>query len=241
MLNVHPEWQETIESAYSALDEDYRNFIESGNFIPVRSKIFNAFKTLAKSKVKYILFGQDPYPREKSATGHAFIDGAVERIFSDKGLSKEVNRATSLRNFVKMALVADGLLECYDLSQESISKIDKTSLIDSIDELRCNFEKNGVLLLNAALLFENKKASNSHAKSWRPFMQVLLESLDEDVELILFGNLAKMIQKIPQSQRFLHHEMEHPYNHTFILNPKAQELFGPMQLLQKIENFSKKS
>jgi len=233
MFSVHPEWQETIESAYNALDEDYRNFIETGDFIPARSKIFNAFKTLAKSKVKYILFGQDPYPREKSATGHAFIDGAVERIFSEKGLSKEVNRATSLRNFVKMALVADGLLECNDFSQEAIAKIDKTSLIDSIDELRCNFEKSGVLLLNAALLFENKKASNYHAKSWRPFMRVLLEKLDEDVELILFGKLAKMIQKIPQSQRFLHHEMEHPYNHTFILNPKAQELFGPMKLLQK--------
>ena len=242
MLNVHPEWQEAIEAAYNALDEDYKNFIENGDFIPARSKIFNAFKTLPKSKVKYILFGQDPYPREKSATGHAFIDGAVERIFSDKGLSKEVNRATSLRNFVKMALVADGLLSPDDLSQEAISKIDKSSLIDSIDELRCNFEKNGVLLLNAALLFENKKASNSHAKSWRPFMQVLLENLDENVELILFGNLAKMIQKIPQSQRFLHHEMEHPYNHTFILNPKAQNLFGPMKLLQKkIENFPKNS
>lgn len=100
MLNVHPEWQETIKTAYNALDEDYRNFIENGDFIPARSKIFNAFKTLPKSKVKYILFGQDPYPREKSATGHAFIDGAVKKIFSDKGLSKEVNRATSLRNFV---------------------------------------------------------------------------------------------------------------------------------------------
>jgi uracil-DNA glycosylase len=233
MLNVHPEWQETINAAYNAIDSDYRSFIENGDFIPARSKIFNAFKTLPKSKVKYILFGQDPYPRERSAIGHAFIDGAVERIFSDKGLSKEVNRATSLRNFIKMALVADGLLTPKDLSQEAIAKIDKSTLIDSIDELRCNFEKSGVLLLNAALLFENKKASNSHVKAWRPFMQVLLESLDENVELILFGNLAKMIKKIPESQKFLHHEMEHPYNHTFILNQKALNLFAPMKLLQK--------
>ena len=233
MFNVHPEWQEAIESAYNALDDDYKSFIETGNFIPERSKIFNAFKTLPKSKVKYILFGQDPYPREKSATGHAFIDGAVERIFSVKGLSKEVNRATSLRNFVKMALVADGWLSPDDLSQEAISKIDKTSLIDSIEELRCNFEKSGVLLLNAALLFENKKTSNFHVKSWKPFMRVLLANINKDVELILFGNLAKMIQKIPEATKFLHHEMEHPYNHTFILNPKAQHLFGPMQLLQK--------
>ena len=233
MLNVHPEWQETIKIAYSALDKDYRNFIKSANFVPMRSKIFNAFKTLAKSKVKYILFGQDPYPRDISATGYAFIDGAVKEIFSNKGLSKEVNRATSLRNFIKMALVADGLLKRDDLSQEAISKIDKTFLIDSIDELRRNFEKNGVLLLNTALIFENKNSSNFHARLWKPFMQVLLESLDEDVELILFGNLAKTIQKIPRSQRFLHHKMEHPYNYTFILNSKAIELFGSMKLLQK--------
>jgi len=233
MLNVHEEWQEDIATAYEALDPSYRAFLETGRFIPARERIFNAFKTLPKSKLRYILFGQDPYPREVSATGHAFIDGAVDTIFSPTGLSKAVNRATSLRNFIKMALVADGRLDPNDLSQGAIASIDTSDLIETIDQLRCNFERNGVLLLNTALIFEDKRASNRHAKAWQPFMRALLARIDSDVELILFGNIAKTIQKIPEAQKFPHRCMEHPYNHTFILNETAHELFGPMQLLKK--------
>ena len=233
MLDVHAEWRDDIVAAYHALDENYRKFVENGRYIPSQKRIFNAFKTLPKSKLRYILFGQDPYPREASATGHAFIDGAVRTIFSESGLSKAVNRATSLRNFVKMALVADGRLQPNELSQEAIAALDKRDLIDSIEELRLNFEKNGVLLLNAALLFEEKRASTRHAKAWQPFVGTLLERIGSDVELILFGNIAKTIQKIPEAGRFRHRCMEHPYNHTFILNKNAHCLFGPMHLLKK--------
>jgi len=207
--------------------------VETGACIPDKPRIFNAFKTLPKSRVCYILFGQDPYPRPESATGHAFIDGAVREIFGDRGLSKAVNRATSLRNFVKMALVCEGLLASGDVSQEAIAAIDKSGLIATIDELRENFERSGVLLLNTALVFEDKSASARHAKAWRPFVRTLLGRLDDGVELILFGSIAKAIEKIPESARFRRHLLEHPYNHTFIHNPKAHELFGPMHLLRK--------
>jgi uracil-DNA glycosylase len=233
MLDLHPEWQEDIAAAYHALSSEYRGYLQKGGYIPARPKIFNAFKTLPKSKVRYILFGQDPYPREASATGHAFIDGAVDSIFSPSGLSKQVNRATSLRNFVKMALLSEGLLIPEDLSQQAIAAIDKRGLIDSMRELRENFERNGVLLLNAALIFEDKKASTRHAREWRPFIRTLLTRLDSDTGLILFGNFAKTITNIPEAGRFAHHSMEHPYNHTFITSEKAHQLFGPMHLLRK--------
>ncbi len=235
LFDVDPQWREDIEASYHALDPAYREFIEGGGYIPERNRIFNAFKTLPKSELRYILFGQDPYPRAESATGHAFIDGAVEAIFSPTGLHKSVNRATSLRNFVKMALVADGRLAADDLSQDAIAKIDKTELIDSIGELRANFEAEGVLLLNAALVFENRGASARHAKEWRPFVASLLERVDEDIELILFGSIAKTVQKIPQAAKFRQICIEHPYNHSFILNSTAHELFGPMHLLRKRE------
>lgn len=233
MRDVHPTWRGDIEAAYGALDPEYRRFLETDMFIPDRPRVFNAFKTLPKSELRYILFGQDPYPRAESATGHAFIDGAVKEIFSDNGLSKRVNRATSLRNFVKMALVAEGKLRAEDLSQQAIAAIDKENLINSIDELRANFERNGVLLLNAALVFEEKRASNRHAKAWKPFIRSLLSRIDDSVELILFGNIAKTIRSIPEASRLTRHELEHPYNHTFILNEKAHRLFGPMHLLRK--------
>ncbi len=233
MLDVHDSWRDDVATAYRALDPEYRRFVETGSFVPNRERVFNAFKTLPKSKLRYILFGQDPYPRAESATGHAFIDGAVDTIFSDKGLSKAVNRATSLRNFIKMALLAECLLDPADLSQDAIASLDRSGLIDSIDELRKNFEKNGVLLLNAALLFEDKISSARHAKSWQPFIRTLLSRLDDDTELILFGTIAKTIRKIPEAARFRHHTLEHPYNHPFIRNKTAHRLFGPMHLLRK--------
>ncbi len=233
MFDVHPEWQEDIAAAYAALDPEYRAFVQTGDFIPERPKLFSAFRTLPKSRLRYILFGQDPYPRAESATGHAFIDGAVRKIFSPTGLDRAVNRATSLRNFVKMALVAEGRLEASDLTQGAIARMQRSGLIDSIDELRANFEAEGVLLLNAALLFENRRASSRHARAWRPFVSTLLQRIPDEVELILFGSIAKTILKIPHASKKRSISLEHPYNHTFILNPEAHALFGPMHLLKR--------
>jgi len=228
-------WEHTLREAYGELAEEYRSFLEKeSGYIPDRENYLNAFKTLSKEKVKYILFGQDPYPREESANGYAFIDAKVKAIFSEKGLSKEVNRATSLRNFIKMALVARGDLTLDDLSQTAIAAIDKTPLISSIEELRVNFEKNGVLLLNTALVFTDKKSSSRHVKAWRPFVQSLLQALEaQQPKLILFGTHAKELKKHLPLENFESIELEHPYNHTFIGNLKALSLFGPMHLLDK--------
>ena len=228
-------WGNILQEAYGELEEEYRRFLEKNSgYFPDKDNYLNAFKTLPKEQVKYILFGQDPYPRAESANGYAFIDAKVKSIFSDKGLSKEVNRATSLRNFIKMALVARGDLTLDDLSQAAIAAVDKTPLITTIEELRSNFEKNGVLLLNTALVFTDKKSSTKHVKAWRPFVQSLLRSLEaQQPKLILFGTHAKELKKNLPLENFEAIELEHPYNHTFIGNPKALELFGPMTLLDK--------
>ena len=228
-------WKPTLSSAYASLEPAYRNFLETDrSYFPSKENYFNAFKTLPREKVKYILFGQDPYPREESAGGYAFIDMKVVQLFSDSGLSKEVNRATSLRNFMKMALLARGDLTLKETSQEAIALVDKSLLINSIEDLRKNFEKNGVLLLNTALIFTDKKSSAKHVKAWKPFIQTLLKGLEEDApKLILFGTHAKALKKNLDLEKFESIEIEHPYNHTFIANPKALELFGPMRLLEK--------
>ena len=229
---AHKSWHNILINALLKLEPAYLEFILSQNYLPSEGRIFQAFKTLPKERVQYILFGQDPYPREKSAIGYAFIDGAVKSLWSEKGLSKEVNRAVSLRNFIKANLVANGYLDAKDTSQNAIKALNKSSFITSIFELKDNFEKNGILLLNAALVFTSKKESSFHAKQWQPFMKELLFSIDKEIKLILFGNFAKeLYNKLqpPQEAIFL----EHPYNHSFISNKKVHELFAPMQLLQK--------
>lgn len=228
-------WEGILQESYQKLDLSYQAFLENDTmYFPSKENYFNAFKTLPRSEVKYILFGQDPYPRKESAIGYAFIDGKVEYLFSEKGLSKEVNRATSLRNFIKMALVARGDLNAEDVSQEAILKIDKKNLITSVEQLRINFEKNGVLLLNTALVFTDKKSSPRHIKAWNPFVEHLLHSLKENApKLIFFGTHAKELKKRFSLQTFETIELEHPYNHSFISNPTALNVFGSMNLLEK--------
>ena len=229
---VHPSWRELLLEALLKLDSEYLEFLLTQNYLPSDGRLFSAFKTLPKENLKYILFGQDPYPREESAIGYAFIDGKVKDIFNANGLSKEVNRATSLRNFIKMALLAKGLLSETATRKEDIVKINKSGLINSIYELKDNFEKNGVLLLNTALIFEDKKRSNYHIKKWKPFIKYFLDNIDNRVELILFGNPAKKIKQ-EFNLEYKAYEMEHPYNVSFINSKEAQELFGKMDLLSK--------
>ena len=233
-LTAFDSWQADLVSAYASLSLEYKRFLEEDTqYFPSKKNYLNAFKTLSKHNVKYILFGQDPYPREQSAGGYAFIDEKVQTLFSDKGLSTEVNRATSLRNFMKMALLARGDLSKEDTSQEAITKVNKTDFINSIDALRLNFEKHGVLLLNTALIFTDKKSSNKHVKAWQPFMATLLKSLEEQAPtLILFGTHAKALKKNLDLANFQTIEVEHPYNQSFITNEEVRKLLAPMNLLE---------
>lgn len=236
MFKVHESWQNIINASLNNLDDSYLNFLqEDKKYFPNQQNFLNAFKTMSLNQTKYILFGQDPYPREKSAIGYAFIDGAVNRVWDDtNGLSKEVNKATSLRNFMKMLLICEGQLEENDTSKEAITKVDRSVYLQSIMQLKNNFEKNGVLLLNTALIFTQKEDSKQHVKMWKPFVNAFLNKIkDENIKLILFGSMAKEIEKFDVAEGFDKFYCEHPYNVSFITNKKVQKLFGQMKLLEK--------
>ncbi len=234
-MNIHKTWQNIINNALNSLDKEYLKYLQSwGDFFPDRDNFLNAFKSLDRKNTKAILFGQDPYPRQESATGFAFIDGLVEEIFTPTGFSKRVNRATSLRNFLKMQLKAGGYLTD-DVSQEAIARLDKTNLISSIFDLRDNFHSQGTLLLNTSLIFTQKKDITKHMKNFKPFMKSLLESLKQrEIELILFGNEAKKIEKIlPKEHKFILFKAPHPYNVSFISDESVLKYFGQKRLLER--------
>ena len=239
MITVHPSWQNIINQSYDKLSKEYREFLENDTeYFPSYDNFLNAFKTLPLDNTKYILFGQDPYPREQSATGYAFIDGDVKEIFGENGFSKKVNKATSLRNFLKMLLVAEKSLDEKDCSKEAIAKIDKSKLITSIMQFRDNFEKNGVLLLNTSLIFTDKKSTSKHVKNFLPFMNELLFSLqDSEIILIMLGNISQVIhKKIPYSNNFKTFEAMHPYNIQFIKDSSVRNFFKPMNLLSSFSD-----
>ncbi|MDR2081958.1 MAG: uracil-DNA glycosylase [Campylobacteraceae bacterium] len=233
-LSVHESWREIVENAYSAIDAKYREFLENSyEYFPDFHNFLNAFKTLPRDETKSILFGQDPYPRKESAIGYAFIDGAVKTLFGSNGLSREVNRATSLRNFIKMLLLSSKRLT--EPTQENIVRLDKRDLINSIYEWKENFEKEGVLLLNSALIFTKKEDTKKHAKAFRAFMRVLLGALaHENMELILLGSISKEIEQLlPPTHNFRLFLACHPYNIEFITDKKVLDRFSKMELLKR--------
>ena len=107
---AHPSWQPLLQKGIRQLPPDYLHFLsQNANYLPTQHQLFRAFSR-PLSKTQFILFGESPYPRAESANGFAFWDAAVGNIWSEQGLSKPVNRATSLRNFIKMLCIADNRL-----------------------------------------------------------------------------------------------------------------------------------
>jgi len=230
---VHQSWQTSVVRGLELINPDYKAFLESNtSWLPGAKQIFNAF-SLDLNRIRYLLLGESPYPRADSANGYAFWDGRVGSLWSDKGLSSTVNRATSLRNFMKMLLVAGGHLTANDTSQAAIAALDKSHLVQTCRDLFENMQTQGILLLNASLVLSDQPIRKD-AKAWHPFMEVVLNTLYNtrlDLQLLLFGKVAEMIQRFPVAAKMPSLIAEHPYNISFISNPQVLTVFGNMKLL----------
>ena len=226
------QWQPIIYQALSTMDQSYLNHLQQQDWLPGATKLFNAF-SLPLHETQFILMGESPYPRSQSANGYAFWDGAVHQLWSESGLSTAVNRATSLRNFIKMLLYAGGYLS-NDFSQPAIARLDKAEWVQTADELFQNLLTKGFLLLNASLVLSDAKVQYD-ARAWQPFMTSLLEQLYQikpSLKLLLFGKIATKIDDLC-SVGFEKLVAEHPYNISFITNPDVVTFFEPLNLLSK--------
>ncbi len=230
-----PSWHSCLKQALEKMDPLYLDSLyNTTNWLPGHYKIFNAF-SLPFHQTHYVLFGESPYPRQDSANGYAFWDAAVNELWSDTGLSKPVNRATSLRNIIKMLLIAEGGLNPDETTQEAIAKIDKNDLVTTNEEFFNNFLSHGFLLLNATPVLRSGQVQKD-ARAWQIFIKHILNFIFEErphTQLILLGNIANAIEKVithPETRRFY---AEHPYNISFITNPTVIHFFRPFHLLHK--------
>lgn len=232
---VHASWQECLERGLAKMDPSYLKLLaKEKNWLPGPEKIFNTF-SLPLNQVKYVLFGESPYPRRESANGFAFWDAAVTEIWSPTGLSTKANRATSFRNLVKMLLLAEGYLNKDHLGQADIALLNKKSLIQSNNELFTNFLSHGFLLLNATLVLQ-ARYPHKDAVAWVPFMRELLNCLIDKrptVKFILLGRIAYKIDKLINSSHVGKLYAEHPYNCSFITNTEVINFFKPLHLIKK--------
>lgn len=246
---AHPSWRPVLIDgldAIAAAGPAYLPALAADNYLPTDGRMFAAF-ALPLDAVRYVLVGEGPYPRAESATGVCFMDGAVESLWSDKGLSKQVNRATSLRNFMKMLLVADGLLSIEHTSGDALAHVSLKAraigspFIQTLTELQANLTRHGFLLLNAALVYRSHVPPLKEARAWQPFLRTVLDALAQNPQrgalplpqLVLWGKIAEQLNAIGATARFPSVLSEHPYNLSFIGNKAMQDLFGPMRLLFK--------
>lgn len=239
-------WRPILEAGLDAVataNPGYLPALAVDDYVPTENRLFAAFAQ-PLDRVRYVLVGEGPYPRAESATGVCFMDGAVGQLWSESGLSKPVNRATSLRNFMKMLLVADGRLQPDATGGAALAPIAQAAkgdgTIQTLAELQDNLHGHGFLLLNAALVFRKHVAPVIDARAWLPFLQTVLVALAEQPApptLVLWGKIAEQLKKLPETSAFPQALAEHPYNLSFIGHQGMQELFGPMELLQKRQSW----
>jgi uracil-DNA glycosylase len=234
-----PSWQPILQEGLrkvAGADPAYLPELAASGYLPTRGRLFAAF-ALPLPAVRYVLVGEGPYPRADSATGVCFMDGAVGALWSETGLSKPVNRATSLRNFMKMLLVADGSLQADATGGEAMAPVAAASragaAIATLAELQANLLAQGFLLLNASLVFRTTVKPAVDAKAWLPFLRVVLAALaGQGAQLVLWGKIAEQLNKLPEAAALPQVVAEHPYNLSFIKHSGMHALFGPMRLLR---------
>jgi uracil-DNA glycosylase len=236
--NVHPEWTDLLRTSLASVDAAYLDeLLRLPGWLPGIGLLLNAFRR-DRQNVRYVLIGESPYPRQASANGIAFYDAAVSDLWRDTGLSKAVNRATSMRNIIKTALLAEGYIKPdaeAKISQPSIAAIDKSSLVQTMPELFENLHAAGFLMLNATPVLHSERKPAIEAKFWKGFLLRLLTQLGETsnhkLTLVLWGKIAETIESMDLPDQYQKLVSEHPYNISFINNVAMQNLFRDIALL----------
>jgi uracil-DNA glycosylase len=237
---VHHDWRPLLIDALDSLEPDYLlALIDDDSWLPGIDRLLAAFRR-DRLGMRYLLIGESPYPRRESANGIAFYDAAVGSLWSEQGLSKAVNRATSLRNIVKTALLAEGHLHRDSdgkISQPAIAAVDRRGLVETLGELFDNLQRAGFLMLNATPVLHPRRKPAQEARYWQAFLERLLELIASQapaqVTLLLWGKIAKLVEAMPASSNYRKLVCEHPYNISFIDNPEIQELFAGLSILRK--------
>lgn len=239
---VHPQWHDILTESLASVNPEYLTQLTVENqWLPGADKLLAAFRRDLQG-VRYLLIGESPYPRRQSANGIAFYDAAVGGLWSDGGLSKAVNRATSMRNIIKTVLLAEQrqVADSHGkISQQAIAAIDKSDMIQTMPELFANLQQAGFLMINATPVLHPQRKPAQEAVYWRGFLEQLLISLaarsPRRITLLLWGKIAESLEAIPASAAYDKLICEHPYNISFIHNADMRRLFSRLRVLQRVE------
>lgn len=226
-----PEWRALLAPAAAAMDPAYLASLRDQDWLPGPALMLAPLHKVPLDRVNAVLMGESPYPRARSAIGEAFNDGAVGPIWADQGLAKPVNKATSLRNIVKMLLVTAGHISPAATAAE-IAALNRDAFVETLEDLFVAIRAAGILCFNATPVLTANKARD--ARQWHRFMDIFLGGLHRQrpaASLLLFGNFARDLGRMPGAAGWNTVSAEHPYNVSFINDPAVQAFFRPLNLL----------
>lgn len=188
-MQLPDNWASFIKKTldYSEFHNQLNQFIAKYEYIlPEKDKIFAVFDYMAPQKVKCVLFGEDPYPRNTSACGVAFWDKEINS-WQDK------TNGNSLKNILKALLVAKGKAD-YNIKIDEIREIAFKENFKSPPQLFEHWLKQGILLINTSLTFTNSRTKKEHFDFWQPFHEILIHALNKRTTspfYILWGSKAQ--------------------------------------------------
>ncbi len=193
---VHASWRDFLREQLRNLDEEFAETLEADPaWLPGADRCLAAF-SVPRSDVRVVPLGESPYPREESATGLSFQDGAVHEIFRCDGrLAVEVNRATSLRNLLKAWFVATGRLAVGQTSSDHVREMDHVGLVAGLNEIFDRGRQSGWLWLNAGLSLRLTQTRAPQIRMWEPLVNAVLRDVsDIGARAMLMGRFAERFE-----------------------------------------------
>ena len=156
---------------------------ENTTIYPPKENIFACFNKFNRSDLKVVLIGQDPYHGPNQAMGLSFSIPSSSKVLPP-----------SLRNIFKEL-------------NEDIGSMRKNRNGDLSD-----WAEQGVLLLNTSLSVTRGKA-NSHSAYWKWLSDEIIKYISNNCDQVVFmlwGNHARSLKKIIDSEKHYILEATHP-------------------------------
>ncbi len=177
---------------FDAIADKLKPLYEAGHVYPDKKNLFRAFRETPLDKVRVVLLGQDPYPKEGYANGLAFATDIPGKMAIPKSLPPSLEA-------IYIAVEKD-MYAGMDLT-----KPDRSNVIGKPqpDGTIRTWVSQGVLLLNTALTigFTDRKGDGvlaatpgSHEELWKPFTDFVISNLwkvKRNLCYIAWGGKAK--------------------------------------------------
>ncbi|MBL1291210.1 uracil-DNA glycosylase [Streptomyces sp. For3] len=194
--------------------------------VPVRELTFQALKPNPPHKWKVVVFGQNPYPRQESATGIAMFDNT----FHD-WKDSQFGRVVSIRCIIKAAAMWKYGIPKKTPIADVRALLKKQDTVQPPEWFQAMLTQ-GVLLLNAALTAssDGAMATDQHTRFWRPVVERIVEEIlrakqnaEEEDRYVVFawwGAHARSLKNVVLRLQKKYPEVE--VRHIDHPNPAAQ-------------------